>query len=223
MQQEQILSKQIEIEVAGEQLVLLGEGALYWPARASLFIGDPHFGKAASFRANGIPVPGGTTGGNLVRLESALSLTGARRLICLGDLLHARSGRSERTLGAVTTWREQRPDLDWLLVRGNHDRHAGDPPEAWQVRCVDAPLLEAPFVLQHEPAEANEGYALAGHVHPAARVGRGKLAEQLPCFLFSQRLALLPAFGEFTGMVVVRRQPGDRVFVLAGGEVFRLG
>jgi uncharacterized protein len=217
------VSSEIEIVVAGEQLVLLGEGGLYWPARATLFIADPHFGKAASFRANGIPVPGGTTGGNIARLESALSQTGAQRLICLGDLLHARSGRSEQTLAAVTAWREQRPALEWLLVRGNHDRHAGDPPEAWQVRCIDAPLLEAPFVLQHEPAEASEGYALAGHVHPAARVGRGKLAEQLPCFLFGQRQALLPAFGEFTGMALVRPQPGDRVFVLAGGEVFRLG
>ncbi len=201
--------------------MLLGEAALYWPTRATLFIADPHFGKAASFRANGIPVPGGTTGGNLARLESALALTGAQRLVCLGDLLHARSGRSEQTLAAVTAWRAQRPGLEWLLVRGNHDRHAGDPPDAWQVRCVDAPLRDGPFVLQHEPAEPGDGYALAGHVHPAARIGRGKLAEQLPCFLFGPRLALLPAFGEFTGTALIRPQPGDRIFVLAGGEIFR--
>jgi uncharacterized protein len=201
---------------------MLGEAALYWPARETLLIADAHFGKAASFRAGGIPVPDGTTQGNLARLESALALTRARRLVCLGDLLHARAGRAEGTLAAVTAWRSQHRELAWLLVRGNHDRHAGDPPEEWAVGCVDAPLVEGPFVLQHEPDTGGTGYAIAGHVHPAARVGRGKLAEQLPCFLFGERLALLPAFGEFTGTALVRPQRGDRVFVLAEGEVLRI-
>jgi len=107
-------------------------------------------------------------------------------------------------------------------VRGNHDRHAGDPPPEWDVRCVDAPHVEGPFVLLHEPAESGEGYVLAGHVHPAVRVGRGKLAEALPCFLFGRRAALLPAFGEFTGTAVVHPRPGDRVIVLADGELVPL-
>ncbi|MDT8306489.1 MAG: ligase-associated DNA damage response endonuclease PdeM, partial [Anaerolineae bacterium] len=157
------------MEVAGERLAVLGERALYWPARETLLIADPHFGKAASFRANGIPVPDGTTGGTLARLTSVLAQTAARRLICLGDLLHARAGRSEQTLATITAWREQHPDLDWLLVRGNHDRHAGDPPAAWRVRCVDQPCRQRPFVLRHEPALSDDGYVLAGHVHPAAR------------------------------------------------------
>lgn len=210
----------MQVNVAGEPLVLLGQAALFWPARAMLLIADAHFGKAASFRAGGIAVPNGTTGGNLARLESALTATGARQLVCLGDLMHARSGRSEQTLDAVTQWRAQHPELAWLLVRGNHDRHAGDPPAAWDVRCVDQPYLQAPFVLRHEPALSDEGYVIAGHVHPAARVGRGKLAVQLPSFHFGARLALLPAFGEFTGMVSVATRPGDRVFVVADGEVF---
>jgi uncharacterized protein len=201
---------------------MLGEAGLYWPARETLLVADAHFGKAASFRAGGIPVPNGTTGGNLARLESALARTGARRLVCLGDLLHARAGRAEGMLVAVTAWRRRHPELEWLLVRGNHDRHAGDPPAEWEVVCSDGPQVEGPFILQHEPEAGDAGYALAGHVHPAARVGRGKLAEQLRCFLFGERVALLPAFGEFTGTALVRPQRADRVFVLAGGEVFRI-
>lgn len=220
--QEPNLSSSLEVEVAGEQFVLLGAGALYWRAQATLLIADPHFGKAAAFRASGIPVPNGTTDGNLLRLERALSQTGARRLICLGDLLHARSGRSTQTLAEVTRWRMQHLDLDWLLVRGNHDRHAGDPPEEWDVHCVDQPYQEGPFEFRHEPEVAARGYVLAGHVHPAARVGHGKLAAELPCFHFGEQLGLLPAFGEFTGMVRVPVGPGDRAFVLAGGEVFAL-
>lgn len=220
--QEQNLSTWLEVEVAGQTLVLLGEAAVYWPAHATLLIADPHFGKAAAFRASGIPVPNGTTGGNIARLERALAQTGARRLICLGDLLHARSGRSVQTLAEVTRWRMQHRDLDWLLVRGNHDRHAGDPPAEWDVNCVDQPYQEGPFVFRHEPEAAVGSYVLAGHVHPAARVGHGKLATELSCFHFGDRLGLLPAFGEFTGSVRVPTRPGDRVFVLAGGEVFAL-
>lgn len=209
----------MQLLVSGERLVLLGEGALYWPRLETLMLADAHFGKAATFRAGGIPVPGGTTGDNLVRLATALAATGARRLICLGDLLHARAGRAPQTVDAVTTWRRQHPGLEWLLVRGNHDRHAGDPPAAWNVHCLDEPVVEAPFVLRHLPLEETGGYVLAGHVHPAVRVGRGKLAEQLPCFLFGQRVAILPAFGAFTGTAVLQPEPSDRVFVLAGGEV----
>ena len=37
--------------VAGEQLLLLGERAVYWERTRTLFVADPHFGKAAAFRA----------------------------------------------------------------------------------------------------------------------------------------------------------------------------
>ena len=86
------MSHCLELTVAGERVQALAEAALYWPARQTLFVADLHLGKAASFRASGIPVPGGTTAGNLARLERALAATGAKRLVCLGDLLHARAG-----------------------------------------------------------------------------------------------------------------------------------
>ena len=60
----------LEIEVAGERLLMLPQRALYWPARQMLAIADIHFGKAASFRAGGIPVPRGTTTENLQALDA---------------------------------------------------------------------------------------------------------------------------------------------------------
>jgi metallophosphoesterase superfamily enzyme len=47
-------------------LLLLPEKAVFWPAQGMLIIADIHFGKAASFRAQGIPVPRGTTTENLL-------------------------------------------------------------------------------------------------------------------------------------------------------------
>jgi metallophosphoesterase superfamily enzyme len=61
---------------------------------------------------------------------------------------------------------------------------------------------------------------LAGHIHPAISLsGPGGQHERLPCFLFGERIGLLPAFGGFTGGATVRPRRGDRVFALAGEEV----
>lgn len=208
------------VTVRGEELVLLAERALYWPARATLLVADPHFGKAATFRAAAIPVPAGTTGGTLGRLDAVVARTGAKRIVFLGDFLHARAGRAPATLAALAEWRAGRPSLRVTLVRGNHDRHAGDPPRELEIECVDAPALEGPFALVHHPAPAREGYALAGHLHPAATlVGRGRQSERLPCFWFARDFAVLPAFGEFTGLAAIDPRPDDAVFVVADETV----
>jgi DNA ligase-associated metallophosphoesterase len=207
--------------VAGEDVLLLPERALFWPRAATLVAADFHWGKAATFRAAGIPIPMGTTGDDLARLDAALLRTCARRLVVLGDLFHARAGRiATRTLAELRRWREDRAELEILLVRGNHDRHAGDPPEDLRINCVNAPAFVPPFVLRHEPAVSADGYTLAGHVHPGVVLtGPGLQRERLPCFWVTPRTAVLPAFGSFTGFGPVFPEPTDRIFVIAGDEV----
>jgi DNA ligase-associated metallophosphoesterase len=208
------------ITLAGEQVTLLPEPGLYWPERRTLVIADPHFGKAAAFRAAAIPVPEVTTVDNLRRLDAMLARTGARRLICLGDWLHAKAGRVASTLEMIGAWRAAHPELEMILVRGNHDVRAGDPPAEWDMRCLDEPAIEPPFAWQHAPAPLDGSYPLAGHVHPAVRLdGRGGQSLSLPCFYFGSQGGILPAFGSFTGAALIRPRPGDRVYVIAEGEI----
>lgn len=212
------------VELAGERLVLLPERAAFWERAATLLVADAHWGKAAAFRAGGIAVPGGTTAEGLARLAAALERTGARRLVFLGDLLHAREGRAPATLAAVRGWRERHAGVEMLLVRGNHDRRAGDPPPELGIACVDEPRVEPPFALRHHPEPSAEGYVLAGHLHPGVRLaGAGRQRERLPCFWLGAGVGVLPAFGDFTGLAEVRPAPGDRVFVVAEGEVVEVG
>jgi metallophosphoesterase superfamily enzyme len=49
--------------------------------------------------------------------------------------------------------------------------------------------------------------------------GRARQRERLPCFWFSTDCAVLPAFGDFTGLAEITPVEGDRVFVIAGSEV----
>jgi DNA ligase-associated metallophosphoesterase len=211
-----------ETIIAGERVALLPERALYWPREQALIIADPHFGKAAAFRAYGVPVPEQTTRDNLARLDSALEHTGAARLIVLGDFLHAKRGRSAGLLDALAAWRTSHALLPILLVRGNHDDRAGDPPVEWGIECREEPVGCLPFVWRHEPAPSERGYVLAGHVHPAVYLSAaGGLSATLPCFYFGQDYGLLPAFGDFTGTATVRPRAGEQVFVLADGAVIR--
>ena len=208
------------VHVAATELVLLPERAAWWPAVRTLLVADAHWGKAASFRAGGIAAPHGTTAGGLARLDAVLARHAATRIVFLGDFLHAREGRAARTLERLVAWREAHRELELLLVRGNHDRHAGDPPSELDVTCVDEPLADGPFAFAHHPGTRSPAYVLAGHLHPGARLA-GPAGERmrLPCFWFRAHEAVLPAFGAFTGLADIAPAPGDRVFVVAGDEV----
>jgi len=206
--------------VAGEELQLLPERAAFWTRERTLLVADPHFGKAAAFRAGGVPVPRGTTTENLRRLDAALRRTAARRIVFLVDFLHAREGRAPETLRVLNQWRATRANIDMLLVRGNHDARAGDPPTELAIRCETGPITESPFVFAHHPTTSSDGYVLCGHIHPGVRLhGAGRQFEHLPCFWFGPETAVLPAFGEFTGLAGVDVREGDRVWVVAGDEV----
>lgn len=195
------------------------------PDIAWLLVADAHLGKAHAFRRLGVPVPEATTDDNLQRLSDLIDRHGASGLAFLGDLLHARHGRGPATLQAVARWRERHASVRMVLVRGNHDSRAGDPPEDWHVEVVDEPWrLPGPgqLLLCHHPQALPGFHVLAGHVHPAARVGRGADSLRLPCFHVGAHTTVLPAFGAFTGMHVVSRGPGERLFVVAGDAVREL-
>lgn len=209
-----------ELEIAGERVRLSPLRVLYLPAHDTLVVADLHWGKAATFRAQGVPLPPGTTRSDLERLSTALSEFHASRLIVIGDMLHARAGRHERTLQAVADWRVAHSQLEMVLVRGNHDAHAGDPPAALNIRCVDGPLLVGAFACAHHPAIHASHYVLAGHLHPHVQLrGRGRQSLRLPCFVFRERDAVLPAFTAFTGTGAYEALHGDRVFAVAGDEI----
>lgn len=211
----------LEVEVAGTRVLLLADRALYWPEEGCLLVADIHFGKAASFRRLGQPVPSGTTAENLRRLDRLLHEHGCRRLVFLGDFLHARQGAEAPLWPVLTAWRAGHPHLAIDLVRGNHDRHAGDPPAALGFSLHHEPLALGPFALQHEPEPHPTLHVLAGHLHPTFRLrGPGRQSLRLPCFRLGERLSLLPAFGEFTGGMDQASAADSRIFICGDGGVW---
>jgi DNA ligase-associated metallophosphoesterase len=207
------------IELAGERVLLLAQKALYWPRERMLVVADIHFGKAAAFRSLGVPVPRGTTAENLAQLDLLVAQYDARHIVFLGDFLHSKAAHAKPTQDALLAWRRSQPELLLTLVRGNHDRHAGDPAAALGITMVDEPYTAGPFSFCHHPDLAAPGYVLAGHVHPVFVLATRFDALRLPCFVASPRRMILPSFGSFTGGYVITPGPDERIWVSSGESI----
>lgn len=203
-------------------LQLLPGRAAFVPATQTLLLADVHLGKAATFRRAGIPVPEGSAQRDLARLERLVADHAARRVLVLGDLLHARSGCTEVVIEEFRACRA-RIAAEVILVLGNHDRGLAKSPAALADRlgidaCVAA-LDEPPFRFVHEPASSvaaphRAGITVAGHLHPTVSIrgpGGDRLADR--CFVADESVVVLPAFGSFTGGHRVEPTAGTRLWI----------
>lgn len=222
-----------EVVLGGVRLALLARRAAWWCATRTLIVSDVHLGKPAAFRAAGVPVPEGSSAADLADLAGLAGAYGAARLLILGDLLHAVSGRTPPVLEALAAFRARLGGVEVVLVRGNHDARAGDPPAGLEIRCVDGPWTDgAGAWFAHEPIGdgARDGVGipagvplLCGHLHPGVSL-RDPMGRRLraACFWVRGSTMVLPAFGRFTGMHGVRAREGDRVFAAGPGVVTEL-
>ena len=211
----------IDVGLAGTQVRLLADKALYWPGEQLLLVADVHFGKAAAYRALGQPVPGGTTATNVERLDALLTANPASHLVFLGDFLHARKSLTPAIHAALLDWRARHPAIRCTVVRGNHDKRAGDPPAQLGIDVVEEPFAIGPFALCHAPRDDPSRYVIAGHIHPVYTLrGAARQMLRLPCFVTTDRSVVLPSFGAFTGGYDVEVESGSRVFVTDSNSIW---
>lgn len=213
----------LPFHIAGTSLLLLADKAAYWPEHKTMLIADAHFGKAAAYRKLGQPVPRGTTATNLQRLDRLLAQYDCRQVIFLGDFLHAPESHASTTLSALANWRLRHAALHCLLIRGNHDLRAGDPPAWLDIEIVTEPYVLGPFALCHLPMTHATHHVIAGHLHPVFRLqGKGRQSLRLPCFYSESHMTVLPAFGDFTGGMEINKGAGRQIFVAADNGVWQV-
>ena len=213
--------KDVIYELCGQTLLLMPERCVFWQEMEILMAADLHLGKEGTFRSAGIPLPEGPSLETLNRLDQALIRTGANRLVVLGDLFHGASS-VEAFAEGMTAWRNRNQELTIELIGASHDRWSGDLPGSWQIELHKEPRRMDPFMLRHYPAADNsDDYWLAGHLHPGVLLKEGKRGAtlRLPCFYFTQRGGILPAFGSFTGVTRVGQDPGSQCYAIAGDQV----
>ena len=214
-----------EIQIRDQTLQLLPEKLIWWRERETLLMADSHFGKAATFRKQGIPVPHGTTEAMLERLSQQINKFQAKRLIVLGDFVHSATRCETGFEASLIQWRGRHADLELVLVKGNHDRGHQRLFDSLNMKIVTEPFGAGPFALCHfHTANSDRDlYTLAGHIHPGIRfVETGVSGIKLPCFYFGESYAVLPAFGEFTGLELIKPDANDSVFAVADDEVIAM-
>jgi DNA ligase-associated metallophosphoesterase len=222
------MSRDQALVLRGQALSLLPERAAWHAASRTLFVADLHLGKSASFRAQGLPVPSGTTQDNLDRLAALVRSHGAARIVFLGDLLHSRQAQRASAIAPLHAWRDAHAALRCVLVRGNHDAHAGDPPPSLRFEIVDEPwpVDGAPGLAAcHHPCRVAGAAVLAGHWHPAVTLrGPARDVERLACFCHvadgGGDLLVLPAFGAFTGSSPQAPPAGSTCWAVGGDRVW---
>ncbi|QDT09271.1 ligase-associated DNA damage response endonuclease PdeM [Planctomycetes bacterium K23_9] len=216
------MSKFIETRIAGIELMLLGDRGVYWDAHRTLFIADTHFGKEATFRRNGMPVPRGSTVGTLKTICRMMDRTESERLVILGDMFHARSSLSPDVCESVEALFSRYPKVEFTLVPGNHDAHVGHLPQRWPIDVIESGKIIDGISLAHHPGEkpSTAKLMMCGHLHPAVRFesDTDRLGK-LPCFWLSKGCLVLPAVGEFTGTHRVHPKPEDQTWLVLEDEL----
>lgn len=213
----------IELTLAGETVELHAGRAMHWPAQRMLLVADLHFNRADVLQRHGIPLPLASLDADLTRLSDLLRCTQANTLVVLGDVAHGHTQDGDVTLQRLLQWRAAHAELVVRLVPGNHDRSAQVVAQALDASWLGEQAVVGPFVLRHEPRLSDEGYVLAGHVHPAVRIPLpGRASVRQPCFHLGEHVGVLPAFAGFAGMHTVRVHEGDRVYAVDGRVVMQV-
>jgi uncharacterized protein len=214
---------ELEIECAGEQLLLHADRAVIWPAARTLFIADLHLGKSEVLRRSGIPIPEGNTDADLARLDRILLAHQLERVVLLGDFLHAASPGASTHGEAFLRWRAARSQLEFVVIAGNHDRRAAGRELA---DAVDWELSErqfGPFVCRHYAGTSPHGYVLSGHIHPVFNLfGSHRERARVPVCWLRCGYAVLPSFGSFTGGGDIEPAAGDRLYAFAADRVWKV-
>ena len=210
----------MEIEIDGYKLRLLADGGVFDSDTRTLFVADLHLGKTTVFREAGLALPDGPDATILERLALMIASTCAESLVILGDVFHARASGIEH---ALVAWSAAHPHLRLRIVPGNHDRRI-----PWHEWLPGAGILAegdrvGPWCVAHHPPGKAEATTLCGHLHPGIAIGKARERKlRVPCFWLCRSALVLPAFGEFTGLHMIGREPGDRVWIAAAGKVVEL-
>lgn len=202
-----------------EELLLLPEKAIWFPAHKVLLVSDVHLGKGTHFRKSGIPIPKELSQEDLANLSDLIAHYQPQKIIFLGDLFHSDINDDWHWF---SLWRQLHQEMEIILVKGNHDIIDAELYQHLDIQVVDE-LLLGPFLLLHNlPGQKRQEYVLAGHIHPGIKLrGKGRQSLTVACFYFTSNYAILPAFGKFTGKACIGAKEGDTVFAIAGKKVIK--
>ncbi|PSC06798.1 phosphoesterase [Alsobacter soli] len=200
------------LPVGGLAFLACRSGALWLERERLLVVADLHLEKGSAFAARGRMLPPYDSRATLAALAAVVARFRPATVLVLGDGLH--DGRALERIPAedLAALRALQGRADWIWVAGNHDPVA--PAGLGGQGCDEIVVGDVAF--RHEPKPGETGPELAGHLHPAAKVGGRGRAVRRRCFVSNGRRCVMPAFGAYAGGLNVL----DRAFAPLFGARF---
>jgi DNA ligase-associated metallophosphoesterase len=201
----------IVFDFKGLNLTLLPEKAVWIDSMGVLLIADLHFGKAAHFRKSGIPISEKVHDQDYQVLTSLVSKYSPKKVYFLGDLFHSSWNEEwEKLLSFLGLF----PNTSFHLVVGNHDILPSEKYQDSRLKVHTHPIDLESLLLSHEPTLPPAGFLnVCGHVHPGILLkGRAKQRVRIPCFHYSNYVLVLPSFGNFTGLSLIKGEKNDFIW-----------
>ena len=204
---------------------LSAQRCLYWEEERALIVSDLHFGKTGHFRKNGIAVPHKIYLEDLQRLVDQLTHYKPEKMIIVGDLFHSESNNE---LDLFVKWRKDFAEIDFILVKGNHDILSAEWYQRAGIRVKEGCFTLGEFDFLHDCSDAElsakkKNYTFSGHIHPGVMIsGIGKQRLQFPCYYFSENSAILPAFSKFSGIALVKKKKNATIYAIVNQSLVNI-
>lgn len=189
--------------------------ALWLSEYQTLVVADLHIGYAWSHRSKGQMLPVSKQEDTVDRLIALQSDYRPKHIVLLGDIVHDTTAlpevkqELERLIHSLSTTSQL------TLILGNHDkrleRTLRDLPANVQfqkrLRLGSFTLLHGDDASFLEPEDGSQTLVI-GHEHPTVTLDDGVAsALRCPCFLFSEKVIVLPAFSPWANGCTVGKQP----------------
>jgi uncharacterized protein len=201
--------------------ILHSNRTVFWEQEKILILSDLHIGKTGHFRKNGIGVPPAVAKEDMQRLVDSIQFFKPQQLLIVGDLFHSIENKEHDWF---LKWRNDFQNINFILVKGNHDIVAAEWYAKAQIEVAPHYWQKNNFTFVHHiqdyTATGEAEYIFSGHIHPAVVIkGLGKQSLRFPCFYFTKKYAVLPAFGKFTGTYLVEPSRNEKAFAVVNKSV----
>jgi DNA ligase-associated metallophosphoesterase len=188
------------INFAGHRFILDASGALVWPKHDMVVFSDLHFEKGSFLSQFANPLPRFDTAKTITNMQNVLQEYSPKQVICLGDSLHDGNALSRMNNSDLSDINDLVRGVDaWFWVLGNHDPEIPD-----AILGQSSEYYELDNILWvHEPENltrfANVKAQVIGHFHPKLSVKKARHRMTGKCFVSTENILLMPAFGQYTG------------------------
>ncbi|MDA1268097.1 MAG: hypothetical protein O2829_03295 [Bacteroidetes bacterium] len=109
------------------------------------------------------------------------------------------------------------PNSIFHLVVGNHHILPVKKYQNPRLQVHPNPIVIESLLLSHEPISPPTGFLnICGHIHPGIVLkGKAKQRVRIPCFHYSEDILVLPSFGSFTGLSLIKVKRNDFIWGIA--------